>query len=213
MNDEVRVHVVDYGKNRNLMMRYTDPETGKHIARSSRTRNKTKAERAAAKWEEDLRNDRDHRPSRMLWEAFREHYSAHALPSLAKRSQDSYESTLNVFDELCRPQRLGQVTTARVTIFATALRNAGRSEATIAHHLRHLKAVLNWARRQGLIREVPTFDMPKRAKGSKTMRGRPITTEEFERMIKAVSKVVGEVAAKSWTFYLHALWESGLRLS
>jgi integrase len=213
MNDEIRVHVVDYGNDRNLMMRYTDPFTGKHTARSTGTRNKTKAERAAAKWEGELREGRYQKPNRKTWEEFRIYYSANALPSLAKRSQDSYESTLNVFEQKCQLERLAHVTTARVTAFATALRNDGRSEATIAHHLRHLKAAMRWANREGLLNELPKFSMPKRVKGAKVMRGRPITTEEFERMIKAVPKVVDNAAAKSWKFYLRGLWESGLRLS
>ena len=55
--------------------------------------------------------------------------------------------------------------------------------------------------------------MPKRVKGAKVMRGRPITGEEFDRLIKAVPKVVENAAAKSWEFYLRGLWTSGLRLS
>ena len=212
MNDEIRVHVVDYGNDRNLMMHYTDPFTGKHVARSAGTRNATKAERAAAKWEDELREGRYQKPNRKTWEEFRAYYSAHALPSLAKRSQESYESTLNVFEQKCHLERLAHVTTARVTAFATALRDDGRSEATIAHHLRHLKAAMRWAPREGLLDELPKFSMPKRIKGAKLMRGRPITTEEFERMIKAVPKIVDNAAAKSWKFYLRGLWESGLRL-
>jgi integrase len=44
------------------------------------------------------------------------------------------------------------------------------------------------------------------------MRGRPITGEEFERMLKHVAPVVGEEHAASWKFYLRGLWLSGLRL-
>ena len=66
---------------------------------------------------------------------------------------------------------------------------------------------------QGLLTVVPQFTMPKRLKGSKIMRGRPITAEEFDRMIEATPKVVDNAAAASWQFYLRALWASGLRLS
>jgi integrase len=45
------------------------------------------------------------------------------------------------------------------------------------------------------------------------MRGRAVTTEEFERMIEATPKVVENAAAKSWKFYLRGLWLSGLRMS
>ena len=60
---------------------------------------------------------------------------------------------------------------------------------------------------------LPQFTMPKRVKGAKVMRGRPITTEEYERMLGVVAKVVENTAAESWRFYLRGLWESGLRLS
>jgi len=56
---------------------------------------------------------------------------------------------------------------------------------------------------------VPKFSMPKLQKG---MRGRPITLEEFERMLAKVPEVMGEKSAGSWRFYLRGLWTSGLRL-
>ncbi|QGJ68570.1 Hypothetical protein PBC10988_2310 [Planctomycetales bacterium 10988] len=45
------------------------------------------------------------------------------------------------------------------------------------------------------------------------MRGRAITTEEFERMLASTSKVVGNEAAESWNFLLRVLWESGFRVA
>ena len=45
------------------------------------------------------------------------------------------------------------------------------------------------------------------------MKGRPITGEEFERMLTEVPKVVGEGPAESWEFALHVLWESAFRVS
>jgi len=44
------------------------------------------------------------------------------------------------------------------------------------------------------------------------MKGRPITGEEFDRLLKKVAKVVGQAAAESWLHYLRGLWWSGLRL-
>jgi hypothetical protein len=62
-----------------------------------------------------------------------------------------------------------------------------------------------------LLPKVPDFHMPKRAKGLTLMRGRPITTEEFERMLAAVPKLRPNDAA-TWVHYLKGLWLSGLRL-
>ncbi len=213
MSDEIKVHVVDYGSGRNLMMRYRDPNSRRHVAKTTATRNRTKAERAAAKWEAEVREGRYQKPSRMTWENFREYYIENALAGLAENSIVAYESTLNAFELHCKPQKLGDLTTERVTEFAACLRKAMLREATVARHLRHLKSTARWAHRKGLLSALPSFDMPKRARGAKLMRGRPITTEEFERMIKVVAKVVENAAAESWTFYLRGLWQSGLRLS
>jgi integrase len=45
------------------------------------------------------------------------------------------------------------------------------------------------------------------------MRGRPITGEEFERMLETVPKVVGEGPAEDWRFAVKILWESGFRIA
>jgi integrase len=42
---------------------------------------------------------------------------------------------------------------------------------------------------------------------------RPITGEEFERMLEATAAVVGDDSAPGWRRYLTGLWTSGLRLS
>lgn len=44
------------------------------------------------------------------------------------------------------------------------------------------------------------------------MKGRPITTEEFERILTKVEDVVGTECEESWKFLLKGLWSSGLRL-
>ena len=43
-------------------------------------------------------------------------------------------------------------------------------------------------------------------------KGRPITGEEFERMLGATVEVVGSGSAPSWQFALKVLWESGFRV-
>ena len=44
------------------------------------------------------------------------------------------------------------------------------------------------------------------------MKGRAPTTEEYERMLDVVPRVVGEDEAESWRHFLAGLWLSGLRL-
>jgi integrase len=73
------------------------------------------------------------------------------------------------------------------------------------------KAALSWAESMGLIHKRPRIDMPQRAKGAKMMHGRPITTEEYERMLAAADKSRPH-DADQWKRYMTGLWLSGLRL-
>jgi integrase len=155
----------------------------------------------------------------MSWEEFVEFIEANHLTTMAIRSAESYVSTLTVFKSLCGPERLADITTAKVTYFRTKLQQQGRKPATIAKHLRTLAAILNWAKEQGILSVVPKCNMPKGWKGSqRAMKGRPITLEEFERMLGKVASVVDpgnptSDKVEGWTFYLRCLWESGLRLT
>ena len=78
--------------------------------------------------------------------------------------------------------------------------------------LAHLRAALQWGVEMGLLAALPKIVRPKRAKGGKMMKGRPVTGEEFERLLDKVEAVVGTVRMASWKRYLRGLWLSGLRL-
>jgi len=96
------------------------------------------------------------------------------------------------------------------------LRAEGKSEATVKSYLAHLRSALQWAVNVGLLPTLPAFPKVHRAKGGgrkrgRKMKGRPITGEEFDRMIAAVPKVVGERAADSWRFFLRGLWWTAAR--
>lgn len=209
--EAVRVHVVKYRDRDNLVMRYRCPLTGKQVSRSTGTSQRRVAEKLAAKWEAELQEGRYSRSRRMAWEEFRDLWEDARIATLKPSSVRNYAATMNAFESLCRPQRLFDLNTARVTAFAAGLRGKGLAETTVAQHLRHLKSVARWGNRQGLLTGVPVFDMPKRAAVAK-MKGRPITGEEFDRLVAAVPAVVGEPAADSWQLLLRGLWWSGLRL-
>jgi integrase len=65
----------------------------------------------------------------------------------------------------------------------------------------------------GALSAGPSLPRQQRVKVTKAMKGRPITLEEFERMLANVAAVVGDAAAPSWKRLLEGLWHSGLRLS
>ena len=208
--EEITVTITKYPDRKNLVMRYVDPATGKQVGRTTGTTKRRDAERIGAKWEAELREGRYQKPSKWSWEEFRDYHSEHVLEGMKQNTAQTYETSLRVFESMAKPKRLADVTTGRVTAFATAFRAKGRSPATVAKHLRHLNVVLRWAYRQGLLNSLPTIEPYKHQKG---MRGRPITLEEFERMLAKVSSEVEEIAAPSWKFYLWGLWHSGLRLA
>jgi len=210
---EITVHVVEYGQRKNLVMRYVDPLTGRQKTKSAGTSKRREAEKCAAKWEAELREGRYNEPSKVLWADFREKYEEEVLPGLADRTGEKVCGVFSVIESILLPERLCHITATRISYYIAQLRKRGRSESTIKSHLSHLKAALRWAHRQGMMPVVPNIDMPKRAKGSKVMKGRPITSEEFERMLDKVQSVVGPKATPSWQCYLNGLWLSGLRLS
>jgi site-specific recombinase XerD len=179
----------------------------------AKTNKHADALKEAGKWQDELQTGRYQKPSHITWETFTDYYRKNALPALAESTAVTYEATLNVFERTCNPQKLADVTTARITGFVTLLRGDGLAEATLARHLRGMRAILRWAHRHGLLVTQPKITMPKRAKGAKVMKGRAVTTEEFERMLKVIPIVVENAAAESWKFYLRCLWASGLRLT
>ncbi len=211
---DIKVYVIDYKNRKYLQMRYIDPITGKQKMRSTGVpiTRRRKAEKVAAKWEHDLQEGRSKDPSKITWAAFRERYEDEKLPGLADRTAGKVAATFNAVEHILDPQRLAAMTAGQVSKLQGKLRDNGLAESTIKGHLAHLKAALNWAKRVGLLNEVPTIDTPRRAKGSRKMKGRPITGEEFDRLLSKTAEVVGEAGAESWRHYLRGLWWSGLRL-
>jgi len=236
MSERVKVTVVEFGDRKHYVMQWRDPVTGRKRTRSTKVERggakaKREADRVAAKFEAELREGRYHEPLRTTWAEFRERYETEKLPSLAKRTENRVGSVFNWVEKALNPARLADLTESRLSHLQAEMRKAGLAEATIKSHLAHLAAALGWAHQLGMLPRLPKIEKPKRAKGSKVMKGRPITGEEFDRML---AKVPGVVLAKrkpgdkgptpeqverdraviaSWEHYLKGLWLSGLRLA
>jgi integrase len=214
---DIKVHVVEYGR-KCLYMRYTDPITGKQKARSTgvpRTRkpkaDMTAAVKVAAKWEHDLREGRYKDSTKIGWAEFRQRFEDEKLQGLSDNYAAVMNAAMNHFEEL-GINRLSQVDANVISRFQAQLREDGVRESTIRCYLKHIRAALSWACEIELIPAVPKITLPKRARTTRRMRGRPISGEEFDRMLDQVPKVVGAVSAVSWQRYLRGLWDSGLRL-
>ncbi len=225
---EIKVSVVAFGDRRYLQMQYTDPLTGRKKTRSTGTTDSGEAVKAAGKWEAELREGRYHEPLKMTWEQFTERYDREVLSGLSPRSQQQAMTLFNKVKAILNPLRLRDLTAERISFFQATLREKKLSENSIEGYSAYLRAALNWAETIGLLPKAPKIQRPKRAKSSKGMKGRPITREEFERMLAKVEEVVDEKvandahekaaakdderAASSWQHYLEGLWCSGLRL-
>ena len=208
---EIEVKVTKYADRRNFVMYYVDPVTEKMTTKSTGKHTRREAERAAAVWEQKLRSARPEGDPRMTWKAFRDKYETEKLASMSPRTLGATDTAFNHLEELLNPARLRSLTENTISLFQARLRTTKVKETSIASYLRQLKAAFNWAVSMGLLPTAPKIHMPKRAKGQKIMRGRPITAKEYEKMLEAVPKVRPKDAA-SWKYYLTGLWLSGLRL-
>jgi len=197
-----RVYVHRYKDCKNLVLRYTDPVTGK-IMRSTVYRDpetgtetptgndRKHAKRLAILWERDLNEGRAGGRCATTWAEFRQRYEDEVVPSLAERTSGKVGTTFNAVERILPRVKKGKVAdldAEALSRFQAALRDGVRSETTIAGYMSHLKAILGWAVEQGIIREVPKIKRPKRARtGTKGKgKGRAITGEEFDRMLAAV---------------------------
>lgn len=209
----MRVKVINKGDRRNLVLRWIDPETGRQRQKSAGTRKLKEAERQAAVLQADLDNHRYCEPSKIRWDEFREVFETERIPSYRPSTAVLYDVTFNHVERLINPRFLSELTTARISRFQSLLSNTGVSQETVGKNLRQLKAALNWACKMGYLRQAPLFIMPKRESVSGGVKGRPLTDEEFETLLAAVPRVVGEAAAESWRFYLKGMLWTGLRLT
>jgi hypothetical protein len=78
------------------------PFTGRQVQRTTGTASHKEAVKVAAKWEDDLHNDRFKSPSRVTWEEFRYKHETEVLSGLAKNTEikvsgllDSVETITN----------------------------------------------------------------------------------------------------------------------
>jgi integrase len=86
-----------------------------------------------------------------------------------------------------------------------------RSDVTVDSIVRNVMTFARYCakRKRQWIDRIPEVD---RLVGTGSMKGRPITTDEFDAMIAAVPAVVGKGSAASWVFTLRLLWESAFRI-
>jgi hypothetical protein len=223
---EFKVNIVDRGR-KFLYLRCIDPVTGKPVEKTSGATTRKDAQKAAGKWEAELREGRFKPASRITWAEFWERYDNEIMPGLAAKTAKKSLTIRSVAEQEMNPQRMAQITAGWLSTFRAKLRGRGCTEATIDGYVAHLGSALTWAVRWKMLAERPdTGGSSRKSKGKKS-KGRPITGEEFDRLLAKVPDIVlkdernprisrdpAESAriVDSWRHYLRGLWLSGLRL-
>jgi integrase len=224
MSEEISVRVHNYGAGRALALYYRDPVTGKRKVVSAKTTDPKEAERKAAVLEAELRSGRYAAPSKTTWQHFRERFASEKLASVPKGTRVAYTESLDHLARIIGPDKLAKITAAVLSRFAAELRKPrtigegdkkrarpGLKLTSVARHLRHIKAALRWAERQGIMVKAPAVEMPKLPKGESRMKGGVVVAEQVERMLAAVPKVRPH-DAPAWRRLIEAAWLSSLRL-
>ena len=92
-------------------------------------------------------------------------------------------------------------------------RYASRSSMTVRSIVKTVMTFARYCKRKKWIAQVPEVEKIGDGEEEDPMKGRPITGEEFDRMLAAVTKVVGEGPTASWRFTLRVFWESAFRVA
>lgn len=221
---EIVVWVIRKSGKSNWYLRYKCPITGQEYSKSSGTQSEKEARKKAGEWQAELKAGIKGRIS-TKWESFRDAYESQKVVTLRRKTRDKVLSALNTVEQLMSPDDLRRITPQWLQLLAERLRKSDRAPATIESILRHFKAAMNWAHEQNLIQTVPKMPRMNKVRQAKLMKGRPVTAEEFERMVLAVNtvwpnykhdrnnaNVRREQQRQSIRFLLHGLWLSGLRL-
>jgi len=155
----------------------------------------------------------------MDWDDFREDYRLLHLSTVRETTAFHAESRLDLAERILKPKTLGEIADpntlqqlqAKLLSGSESRRNMPRSVHTVRGYINSVLAALNWAYLQGWLVHQPRLLKIKTSK-QKMMKGRPITSIEFQKMLDVTPDVVGAEAAESWRYILRGLWESALRL-
>jgi integrase len=212
---------------RPFQLRYDCPIEKREIRISTGTRDEGEAKQQKAELEAKLLlgistasgRDKILGPE-MDWADFREQFRSLHLVTVRDSTAMHAESRLDLAERILKPKTLSdmadpnslQQLQARLLAGEQSLRSKPRSPHTVKGYIACVLSALNWAHMQGWLSSAPKIRKIKTPK-MKVMKGRPITEQEFEKMLSATSKVVGEKVAPSWRHVLQGLWTSALRLN
>jgi integrase len=153
----------------------------------------------------------------ITWAAFKARYENEHLSDMSEGSQSAWTTTANWVDKLLKPKLLIElIDKGAISKFRGKLIDEGLSPNSIATYLRTLGASLGWAHDE--IEGIPKPPRIRARKGIKRhrgMRSRPITGEEFDRILEAIPEVRSGPRmndAPLWVRFIRGLSLSSLRI-
>jgi len=169
------------------------------------------------------RPDADERTWETAMESYRSQHRRRVRRKANRDSDSRLDIARRIFEARRRAQGLPPGVTLRECMTLEALeylqerlldgaecKYDRRSPNTVNSMLAAILAFVRYCYDHQWIDRVPPL---RKIEVDEVMRGRPITGEEFERMLQAVPKVVGEGPANGWRFALRILWETGFRIA
>lgn len=162
----------------------------------------------------------------LTWAECSEQYRNRMKPRMRRSSHGHMTYRLNVAERIFkrRSQAQGNVTELLLADCTTLVsleylqdallegiegRRGPRSPNSVNSIMAVVMVFVRYCRDHEWIDRVPPL---RKIDVDEVMKGRPISGEEFDRMIAATPAVVGKDAAPSWTFTLKVLWESAFRI-
>lgn len=181
---------------------------------SSGTTDRREAERAALRLEDRLlagyipgaKDD-----EQIEWAAFRRRYEEEWLYSMSFGSRQGWRTAANHFERICAPILLADVDKAMLSKFRAGLEAARMSATSAKSYYGALHAGLGWAVSEDLLEYVPKARRRRQKQAVVTLRSRPVTGEEFDRIVSVVPKVRRR-DPETFQRFLKGLWYSSLGL-
>jgi len=188
-------------------------ESGKVLAtRSTGERRKRDADRVTPQLVEKIIAGDDEAREVLTFSEFVERYEREELATQRKSTRDNMRSIINRIKRDIKPSLIKSITAAKCSHFRALMIEENLSMFSVARNLSGLRKLLNWAHQMEYIDSVPHIRIPKK-EDLVRQKGRAISTEEFERILKKIPDEVGEDRAAAWERDLRLLWLSGLRLA
>jgi len=214
----IRVYPIKFGDRRFYQLQWIDPRTGRKRTQSARCTKRRDADRAAAELEAALNDPGTPADGSIDFMIFADRFCQEHVLSLSPGSQKAYGGLIQLLIDIVTPCTLRELDSRSLSQFAAARRKSGVSESTIAKDLRHLRAMLAWAHSQGLISSLPAIPrVTKSRTAGDEMKGRPLTDDEFVRLLAAAHTTGRELPTVAHRTHaehlLRGLWLSGLRIT